>query len=417
MHHRQLSIRLAIGLGVVATMASAAPQPFTYSVGSISVTDLGTLNGGASNAAEGINDQGDIVGWAKDGSNVQHAFVYLASTAGPILSLHSSTPAWSTAVARSVNNDQVVVGEYRQPDGRIKPFYYYPGIWLTPSPTNATGPIGFSWDASAYSINAAHRIVGWAGRFPLPGDPPVPNTGGACYDELPVRWSNAGADPAMLFCPTDVDDDGFVDGPVRAHDIADNGDVVGVDGQTSSYSMFLHRAGTRYSVPWVAGWPAADLGGEPFQGTARGVNSNGWVVGHVPYHAGFGAYKQRAFAWNGTDATSTDIGMMSGGNTSLAHKVNGSNMVIGTANRAYGSTLVEAGFIWHPHFGLKQLPSRWLTGSLQATRPTSCEAKAVNELQSGIVQAVGSCLMPNGSRRAVRWDITINKNYQPMPDL
>jgi uncharacterized membrane protein len=401
---RTISTTLAI-LATASTATLAAPN-YKYVVGNIEVTDLGTL-GGDSSSAYGINDLDDIVGDSKAPDGKQHAFIYLSSL-GQMLSIHDGTPSWSAASAYAINNSQIVVGGYRDANtGFLNPFYYYPGIWLEPSPTNASVPLMLTWEASAYAINSSDRIVGWAGRHAQPGDPPVPNTQGACHDELPVYWQNAGAYPAGLFCLTDPDGDGFVEGAVKANDINDSNNIVGVDGKTSTHSMFLFKNGVRYSVPAPAGFPVVDQSGKTLHGTANGISNKNWVVGSFPYYVAT-SYQERAYFWDGVAAQSEALGVMPGGTFSVARKVNESKIVVGRGNRTSGSSNVESGFIWHPDFGMHPLPSRYLTGTLSSLRPTNCSAYAINELESGLVKAVGWCLTNSGKRRAVRWDITIN---------
>lgn len=400
-------------LAAFGNTASGAPN-YKYAVGNITVTDLGTL-GGPSSAAFGINDLGDIVGYAFDANGKQLPFIHLN---GQMLSVYDgATPSLSSGTALAINNSRVVVGYFGDPAlSYTRPFYYYPGIWLTPLQTNTSFPLALTWSGAAEAINPTGRIAGQLRRLPQPNDPPVPNTLGACYDKVPVSWPNTGAYPATLFCPTDPNDDGLAEGPsVVAKDINESGNIVGTDAKTSTYSMFLFKNGVRYSVPAPAGLPVLDSDGQRFQGGALGIGNKNWVVGYFPYYDSQQGFVKRAFFWDGVASQSQPLPLMTGGTESEARKVNEARMVIGWGDREYSSGTVIAGFIWHPDFGTRQLPSKWLTGSLTALRPTNCYARAINELKSGIVQAAGYCNMNNGQSRAVRWDIEIN--LVPVPIL
>jgi probable HAF family extracellular repeat protein len=61
---------VALAALVLALTLPAAAQTYT-------VTDLGTLGGGSSEASA-INSRGEVVGWSKTGAGQTHGFVYRA---------------------------------------------------------------------------------------------------------------------------------------------------------------------------------------------------------------------------------------------------------------------------------------------------------------------------------------------------
>ena len=403
------SIAICIA-SLLAAKSAFAISIYTYQAAA--VTDLGTLDGGADSAAYGINDLGDIVGWSEASDGKHHAMIY---TSGTMYSLHDPSVPFYSAKAYAINNQRMVVGDYRigATGNRTKAFYYYPGIWLSPLPGSPYPWLSFSWDASAYSVNGPGTIVGLVDRRVMAGDPPVPVGPVACYDTLPVRWNGTAATPQRLYCIADPDGDTYADGGrgVASWDINDSGNIVGTDAVTSTHGMFFYKASTstRFSVPPIAGMPTTTPDGTKISGIAFGVNSSDRVVGGYGYSKGPGypASSMRAFYWNGVSATTTDLGFLSGGENSIARKINDNNFVVGYSEREYYGIHVHAAYIWHPHFGMKQLPALAFTGTAPELTPRQCEAYAVNELRSGLVRVAGYCYDSSGNQRAVRWDVKI----------
>jgi uncharacterized membrane protein len=139
-------------------------------------------------------------------------------------------------------------------------------------------------------------------------------------------------------------------------------------------------------------------------GWPLGINDNGAVVG-----SDLVGGASHAVLWNGVSATSTDLGVMSGGGYSVAEDVNNANFVAGYGDRTipqpppFTPVTTDAGFLWHPDFGKYELPG--IPGNLFG----KCRAHALNERQSssGLVQVVGYCTDTTGAVRAVRWDVTV----------
>jgi len=383
--------------------------PTRYKFESATVTDLGTL-GGAQSAAFDINEGGDIAGMAWDAAHKSHAVAWFN---GQIYSLHDGTPAWQSARAYGINDNRVVVGEYTEPSPGIlfRAFYYYPGIWLTSLPGNPTPNYPYDWQTQAHAINKYGRIAGEAIRIPNFFQPAPPDTVDLCYDRLPIQWPTGSPNPVGLFCVTDVNNDNHWDNQEglspAAYDVNDSGNFVGTDGASTAQSMFLFKNGQRIPVP--APNPLdTTIPGQ--YGYANGLNNKNWVVGTF----GWMGQNFRGFVWDGTSASSINLGMFPGGTRSWANEINDQNFVAGAAERGYGlepySHRRRAAFLWHADFGLKQLPSLGLTylGD-NVWAPSHCTAHSLNERKSGsgLLQVVGEC-DADGNPHAVRWDVTVS---------
>ena len=84
------------------------PHAFIWQNGTMA--DLGTLSGGDWSEAFDVNDQGDVVGWARDADYNVRAVMWVD---GDILDLNTVggvPPGWVLAEARGINNDGQIVG-------------------------------------------------------------------------------------------------------------------------------------------------------------------------------------------------------------------------------------------------------------------------------------------------------------------
>jgi probable HAF family extracellular repeat protein len=113
--------------------------------------DLGSLVSGGASWACGINNTGEIVGWA-DTSNGRHAFLY--SGVGPMQDL--GTLGGTLSQANSVNDRGQVVGEATTSGGDEHAFLYTGN-----GPMQDLGTIGGDYTSSwAEGINNDGQIVG-----------------------------------------------------------------------------------------------------------------------------------------------------------------------------------------------------------------------------------------------------------------
>jgi len=420
---RVIGIIAALLLSTSAAFAQTIIRPYKYVISQMSVTDLSTL-GGHDSFAEDINDLGDVVGSSDDAANKQRAFIYMD---GQMYGIHDPNgwPSFQYALAKSINNSRVVVGTYFVAGGNSpydrRPFYYYPGIWLSPMPRDATPGTPNSpnaWSADANAINDSDYIAGAAFNA-------NPNTSqgtqGICHDRLAVWWYGASYNPAQLFCIPDPEGDGVWQGQgisPAVNDINNANNMVGTDAGNTPQSMFLWKAQQQVAVAIPPTPPFPNQGG-PF-GIALGLNDKNYVVGSFGHTAsGSTNGSIHAFLWNGVSATSTDLGTLPGGTGSQAFEINEQNMVVGEADRLYtfGSQQHRPtrAFIWHANFGMVALPGLSHTvlgaGGYQVHIPHHCFARSINDRKegSGLVQVAGSCIAPTGDFHAVRWDITVNR--------
>jgi probable HAF family extracellular repeat protein len=141
-----------VGASGLDSSINATTHAFLYSDGQM--TDLGTLQGYASSAAEGINDDGNIVGDVESSAGVTHAMLYEGGAMSDLDSL-----AGTGSVAFAINNSQVVVGRITYATGLNHAFVYSDGTMLD---LNTLIAPNAGWILeSASGINGNGQIVGF----------------------------------------------------------------------------------------------------------------------------------------------------------------------------------------------------------------------------------------------------------------
>ncbi len=130
-----------------ANIANGQKRAFRYSNGVM--TDLGTL-GGTESIGYGINSAGDVVGSSKNASGTQRAFRW---SGGLMQDLGTIDGSASAATARAINNAGQIVGYSTYQDGSTEAF-----IWNNGS-MSGLGRLGYT--SFAFAVNASGQAAGW----------------------------------------------------------------------------------------------------------------------------------------------------------------------------------------------------------------------------------------------------------------
>jgi probable HAF family extracellular repeat protein len=135
--------------GILTYPPPPAPHAFLYS-GAV-MQDLGTFPGGSQSEATGINDSGQVVGYADNSSGSEHAFLVSGGTMRDLGTL----PGGSNSYATAINNSGQVVGYGDGSDGNQHAFLYSGGAMQ-----ELTFP--GAWETLALGINNRGQVVGEA---------------------------------------------------------------------------------------------------------------------------------------------------------------------------------------------------------------------------------------------------------------
>lgn len=250
--------------------------------------------GGAASAAYGINNAGQVVGYADNGDGYHRAF--LKNPGQPMIDLDDLGGGWG--MAQGINNLGQVVGQAEDGDGKTQAFL------KETNPDQPMVPLGFLEGGSysiAYGINDAGQVVGQADK-------------------------SGGHARAFLINPgqTMVDLATLGGGGSGANGINNLGEVVGWAQITASilYHAFLKTPGQAME----------DLGTLPggYYSEARGINNEGQVVGWADNAEG----KQAVLKNPGQDL---EILNTQGGGESEAYSINAFGQVVGMVRDAYGN--------------------------------------------------------------------------------
>lgn len=368
-----------IAAAMLLSAASHADDGFTYVVGPVTVTDLGTL-GGPHSEANDINDSGNIVGWSRTPAGRHHAFYY---SGGVMLDIGGG---WGSAYsyAQGLNNSNAVVGYYYGSNG-FQAFRWSAGGWvdLNDSTFMPFPPIFIPGESLAESISDSGRIAGWRS---LPGGPGIATV-----------WADA-----TFFYDLDVDPWGL---GTDALDINVANQVVG-HGSGSGSHRWLFTPGVfpspRVSIPSFVGATGNSV---------RGINRWGAIVGYTTCCPVPGRRDSwHATYWNGVSTNATDLGVLPTGSRSVAEEINDASFIAGFADRLVpggGTATPYSGFLYHRDFGMHELPKLPTT-----TATGECLALALNNINANSrVQVAGACSTGDqySPMHAVRWDVTIRR--------
>jgi len=274
------------GLAVADVQALAA----TYKV-----IDLGTV-GEERSYGFSINDSEQIAGYDED-SATGDTDAWLCETCA--FTSIGTFAGGSVAESLGINSAGEVVGWSNKGGGDRAAFFYDGSL-------TDLGTLTDRDDSEATAVNASSEVVGTSLNF---GAPPRDRL---AFIYLPAPAYTLGAGINSL---------GTLGGAESvAMDINDSGQVVG-GSQDSSHNMRPFR--------WANGvmTDLGNLGGEDVRIThrANAINSSGDVVGQS-YTAGGDAH---AFLYDGS---MNDLGVLTGGDTSVAYDINDDDQIVGTSN-------------------------------------------------------------------------------------
>ncbi len=265
------------------------------------VTDLGTIPGGVSSTAYGINSQGDVVGYSNTATGAQHAFLYSNGVMHDLGTLAGG----QNSVAIAVNDQDQVVGESTNASGNLRAFRDEGGVMVDLG-TLANGDHGAAW-----GINASGQVVGVAMN--------------CCEQHAFSEYGGVMRDLGAL--SDDLEQS-------AAYGINDRGQIVGSSQvPTGGQHAFLYSDGAM-----------GDLGTLPGGNNSIGyaINAQGQVAGYSNTASGAG----HAFLY--TAGVMNDLGTL-GGTQSSARDINDQGQVVGQAAVADGTShgFVYSGGVMH----------------------------------------------------------------------
>ena len=255
--------------------------------------------GGVDQAAYGINDHGQVVGYAEDNNGIFHSVLW---ENGTFTNLGAASP--DVSFARDINNSGQVAGYYY--DNNASSFQAY--SWKNGNLTNISHPD--NWSSRTYSLNNNGDVLVATTDY---GGKTVIWKDGEGYTEI---------DTAPLTSATRV----------IAQAINDAGQIVGYyeDENWNAHPIFRDSDGTYHEIP------TPDAVGAFVQG----LNEEGDVVGIVYILEG-DSVVETSFEWNLEDGlTLLDVGQH---DESRAFDISNDGIIVGTAT-TWGDTTY--GTLW-----------------------------------------------------------------------
>lgn len=330
-------------------------RAFLYSNGTM--TDLGTLPGGTFSSASGINNSGQVVG-SSDSSNGDSAFLYSNGTMTDLSPLFgNSFPASSTAAG--INNSGQVVGRLlvSRAFGGSRIFLY----------SNSTITYLDGATADARGINDSGQVVGsWLN----------PNTG--TTNNLLAVVYNGGQRQSL----------GTLSGAVLSSGAAINnsGQVVGYSDVNGNARAFLYSGGQMQDLGILPGYVYS---------SASGINNSGQVVGNS-----YDNNSTRAFLHSNGQINDLNnlIRNNPGWTLQSANGINDNGQIAGSGRISGQSRAFRADPIVTP------------TGGITVGNISTAGGPVI--LQAPLINLTGSSLVSNGGE--VRFDgpVVLNNNIQ-----
>ncbi len=324
---RQTCRALAVGLAALTSLSAHAASYYT-------LTDLGSLAGGSSLDAYGLNDSGTVVGYgnSQDGNR---AFVWQN---GSISNLGAWPDSWSSG-ATSINNAGTIVGGSSQQAVQ----------WSAGGQISALPTLPGSSYASAHAINQQGDVVGVSGdeavvwrqgrvsllqtpinnaRYSLAlgindGGTIVGRTVDQNYQSSAVVWQNGQG--TLLETPTPFTES-------LATDLNNHNQIVGIAALNNLDQAVLWENGQARVLDPIAG----DRGAAAYD-----INDAGQIVGFSILPT---AYEFRAVLWDHGETVDLSGSVIDAPGWSLgqAQGINASGQIVGWGNfkGAYRSFLL-----------------------------------------------------------------------------
>ncbi len=325
---------------------TVSPYALTYQIGNDShaygsaaglAADLGTLSGGAWSYVTGINDNGEVAGFADTAGGSGNAFLYCNGT---MIDLGPAALARGGYFPVTLNDNGQVAYTAAAADGNRHAFVYSNG-----AVTGLDTLPGGTW-SSAININDSGEVAGLADT-----------ASGSVHAYLYCNGTMTDLGPAAVarggYLPVSVSSSGQVaytgaDADENPHAFMyDNGvvtDLGTLSGGTWSYPTSMNNSGEVGFADTASGSVHAFL---YCNGTMTDVGpmdvNHGFSVfindsGQVAYAGATADGNSHAFVYS--SGVVTDLGTLPGGTWSVATGINDSGEVVGLADTAGGS--VEA---------------------------------------------------------------------------
>ncbi|MDB6123477.1 MAG: hypothetical protein JWQ71_2470 [Pedosphaera sp.] len=281
-------------------LGSTPPRP--HSSRKYILTDLGTLPGFISSRATGINNQGQIVGWADTTNDITHAFLWENGVMKDL-----GTSGGSESLASSINNSGDIVGAMIL-NGERHIVIWHDGKMADLGVLDKFARLGDSGNYNpGVGINDQSRVTS---RLTVESG----NQRSFIWDQGKTAYFGLLGDGSLC----------------HAQAINNRGEIVG---------QAIDRSGRSYAFVWQDGKVnnLGTLGGTRADATA--LNDHGTVIGWSTLD-GAGLDAAHAFIWK--NGTMQDLGTL-GGKTSRAYAMNNSGQVIGYTSTSEGHS---DAFLW-----------------------------------------------------------------------